>query len=302
MVFKKGYIMTKQHKEKIGKTNSNLIRNKIEQGNFVSPMKDKHHSEEVKNRLRNIYLGKIKIQINKEKLNDLYTFKKMTALQCAKFFKCSEGCIVSRLKQLGIKQRNKSEAKMGNLNPTFGIKNNPGSIAMHSKESKEKAIATLKRRYASGELQGNMKGKKQSLETINKSSAAHILYYKTHPESIEKLKERRKTMVLPKKDTSIEIKIQNYLKQLDYEFFTHQYINKIEHGYQCDILIPALNLVIECDGNYWHNYPIGREIDHIRTSELLEKGFKVLRLWECEINKMTINEFQNKLNNTGGKL
>ena len=26
------------------------------------------------------------------------------------------------------------------------------------------------------------------------------------------------------------------------------------------------------------------------------KGFKVLQLWEFEINKMTINDFQNKLN------
>jgi G:T-mismatch repair DNA endonuclease (very short patch repair protein) len=109
-------------------------------------------------------------------------------------------------------------------------------------------------------------------------------------------KESRKYLILPKKDTSIEIKVQNYLKKLGITFFTHQYINEIEHGYQCDILIPTMNLVIECDGDYWHNYPIGREIDNIRTSELINKGFKVLRLWECEINKMTIDEFNNRLN------
>lgn len=109
------------------------------------------------------------------------------------------------------------------------------------------------------------------------------------------LKEYRKINVLPKKDTSIEIKIQNYLQQLGYEFFTHKYIKEIEHGYQCDILIPVMNLVIECDGDYWHSYPTGREIDHIRTKELLEKGFKVLRLWECEIRKLNIEEFKDKL-------
>ena len=70
---------------------------------------------------------------------------------------------------------------------------------------------------------------------------------------------------------------------------------KIEHGYQCDILIPSMNLVIECDGNYWHKYPIGLEKDHIRTKELLEKGFKILRLWESEIILMDINEFKLKL-------
>ncbi len=110
----------------------------------------------------------------------------------------------------------------------------------------------------------------------------------------KKLKETRKYQ----KSTftsSIEIKIQNFLKQLGIEFFTHQYMKEIKHGYQCDILIPCMNLVIECDGNYWHKYPVGNEMDHIRTSELLEKGFKVLRLWESEIKTMNINSFKEEL-------
>jgi len=93
----------------------------------------------------------------------------------------------------------------------------------------------------------------------------------------------------------IEVKIQNFLKQLGIEFFTHQYM-KIKHGYQCDILIPSMNLVIECDGNYWHKYPIGNDIDHIRTNELIQKGFKVLRLWEHNIKLMTLENFSTKLN------
>ena len=69
----------------------------------------------------------------------------------------------------------------------------------------------------------------------------------------------------------------------------------IPHRYQCDIFIPYLNMVIECDGTYWHKYPVGNDLDHIRTKELLDKGFKVLRLWEFEINKMTIEEFKRRL-------
>lgn len=109
------------------------------------------------------------------------------------------------------------------------------------------------------------------------------------------LKETRKNQIIPKYDTSIEVKIQNFLKQLNIDFFTHQYIKEIEHGYQCDILIPSMNLVIECDGNYWHKYPVGKDLDHIRTKELIEKGFKVLRLWEFEIKEMTIDRFKQKL-------
>ncbi len=75
-------------------------------------------------------------------------------------------------------------------------------------------------------------------------------------------------------------------------------MKEIKHGYQCDVLIPSMNLVIECDGNYWHKYPIGLERDHIRTKELIEQGFKVLRLWEVEINEMTIKDFQERLYET----
>ena len=111
-----------------------------------------------------------------------------------------------------------------------------------------------------------------------------------------KIRKARQKQILPTKDTSIEVKIQNFLKQLGIEYFTHQYM-KIEHGYQCDILIPSMNLVIECDGDYWHKYPIGNDLDHIRTSELISKGFKVLRLWEHEIKAMELNEFKGKLKN-----
>ncbi len=107
-------------------------------------------------------------------------------------------------------------------------------------------------------------------------------------------KKHRKYQKFPSKDTSIELKIQNFLKKLRIEFFTHQHMN-IKHSYQCDIFIPSINLVIECDGDYWHKYPTGRDIDHIRTSELLKKGFKVLRLWEFEIREMGLYDFELRL-------
>ena len=120
-------------------------------------------------------------------------------------------------------------------------------------------------------------------------------------------KEMRATMIFPIQDTKIEIKIQNFLKQLGIEYFTHQYIKEIEHRYQCDIFIPSMNMVIECDGDYWHGnilkYPNLNKMqleqierDRIRTNELVEKGFRIIRIWECEINKMEIKEFNNLIN------
>ena len=125
---------------------------------------------------------------------------------------------------------------------------------------------------------------------LEKSLKGHIM----PKEAIEKIKQARAKQILPTKDTSIEVKIQNFLKILGIEFFTHQHI-KISHAYQCDILIPCMNLVIECDGDYWHKYPVGLDIDHIRTSELIKKGFKVLRLWEFEIKEMDLDKFKIKL-------
>ncbi len=115
-------------------------------------------------------------------------------------------------------------------------------------------------------------------------------------------KKHRKYQILPMKDSSIEIKIQELLSILHIEFETHKYISEIKHSYQCDILIPkqkGINkkTIIECDGCFWHCCPIckpkeyqwtieRRELDAIRNSELKEKGFRVIRLWEHDIKSM----------------
>jgi G:T-mismatch repair DNA endonuclease (very short patch repair protein) len=128
-------------------------------------------------------------------------------------------------------------------------------------------------------------------------------------EKTKELKEKRKLQILPIKDTLIEVKIQNYLKKLNIEFYTHQYMH-IEHGYQCDIFLPIQNnifqkTIIECDGDYWHGNPLlykeeelnekqkqQKERDIIRTKELIEKGYKVLRLWENKIKQIDLEELK----------
>lgn len=110
------------------------------------------------------------------------------------------------------------------------------------------------------------------------------------------LRGTRNKIIMPIQDTSIEQKIQSFLKQLQIEFFTHQYVN-MEHGYQCDIFIPSKNLIIECFGNYWHKYPVGREIDNLRCQELRQKGYKVFVFWGNEIKVMELNDFRRKIQN-----
>lgn len=123
-------------------------------------------------------------------------------------------------------------------------------------------------------------GRHHSKETKRKMSNAVKAQYRNG-------RELKKSLY----NTSIEIKIQNLLRELEIDFKVCKHMN-IEHAYFCDIFIPEFNCVIECDGDYWHNYPVGNSIDHIRTKELMDKGFKVLRLWEKDIKTMTKGQFR----------
>jgi len=136
-------------------------------------------------------------------------------------------------------------------------------------------------------------------------------------EIINKIKEARAKQILPFKDSKIEIKIQDFLTTLQIEFLTHKYMN-IKNSYQCDIFIPVQigipqKIVIECDGDFFHMNPnkfspedkifkkgmTAKErwkLDNSRTKQLIEKRFRVIRIWENEIKVMELNDFKERLN------
>jgi very-short-patch-repair endonuclease len=55
-------------------------------------------------------------------------------------------------------------------------------------------------------------------------------------------------------------------------------------GYWPDFLIPSKNLIIECDGKYWHEMPGRAEHDELRDRKLRGLGYTVVRLSEESIN------------------
>jgi G:T-mismatch repair DNA endonuclease (very short patch repair protein) len=102
---------------------------------------------------------------------------------------------------------------------------------------------------------------------------------------------------MPKKNSSIEVKVQKKLKDKNIKFKKH--IHLIGRP---DIFIEP-NICIFCDGDYWHGNPLlykpndiinagKRKIkvknkwkyDKNITTILLKKGYKVLRFWETDIN------------------
>jgi len=193
-------------------------------------------------------------------------------------------------------RKRQSESQKGEKNSMFGKKNKWGH---HTPESNKKNSESHKGKGTWNKGIPCREETKRKLSEANKGKIPWMKGKHHSKKTKEKLKKARAKRITPVKDTSIEVKIQNFLKQLNIEFFTHQYM-KIEHGYQCDILIPVQKgidkkTIIECFGNYWHKYPIGREIDIQRCGELREKGWRVLTFWESEIKPMQLNNLQEKL-------
>lgn len=186
------------------------------------------------------------------------------------------------------------------------------------------------------------KGCKDSLETRRRKRLAH-LGKKHKPETIEKMKESAKEANKKRNKTRLrngtynkgykliskqEEKLWDFLRQLDFVpydeykmnrdkyseskiFIKQWHANFLTYVYPCDIYIPSMKLIIECDGVYWHGHPEvlagiknkenreqileRKRKDKVRTRELEESGYKVLRLWDVDIKGMTLQSFENIL-------
>ena len=99
-------------------------------------------------------------------------------------------------------------------------------------------------------------------------------------------------------NTSIEIKLQNFLKEQGIKYQTNYSI----HG-RPDIFIKP-NIAIFADGCYWHKCPeCGfndlkvNEKDKKITRELQSQGYTVIRLWEHDINRNKVGQLTNLIAN-----
>jgi very-short-patch-repair endonuclease len=86
----------------------------------------------------------------------------------------------------------------------------------------------------------------------------------------------------PNKNTSIELKVEEYLKKLGIIYEAQKIIP--EGRTVSDFYIPEQRLVIYADGFYWHSLPKAKNRDCKHDFLLGMNGYKVLRLAENEIN------------------
>ena len=97
----------------------------------------------------------------------------------------------------------------------------------------------------------------------------------------EKLRIARLLQKPISKDTSIEIKIEDELKLRNINYQKQVPLCKVAI---VDFFLPEYKIIIQCDGDYWHNYPNGTEKDRKQDTILSSNGYKIYRFWEREIN------------------
>src|SRR5208337_2256081 len=93
---------------------------------------------------------------------------------------------------------------------------------------------------------------------------------KHHTEETKlKLREARSHLIIPFKDTKIEIITENWLKENNITYEKHKlFYLKENRRHQVDFYIPLYDIVIECDGDYWHSLPRAKKLDPLIDSSL----------------------------------
>jgi len=167
----------------------------------------------------------------------------------------------------------------------------------HFIESFKKVIRTPEwKRHISESHLGNknpMFGKKQSAETIAKRMKG-IVGRKCTETTREKLRAYRISHPNTiRKDTLIEIKIEDELKKRGIYYQKQVPLCKVA---VVDFYLPEYRIVIQADGCYWHGCPerfpnptekqiFTKKRDNNQDSILTFNGFNVYRFWEHEIKK-----------------
>ncbi len=188
-------------------------------------------------------------------------------------------------------------------------KENSELIMEHSKKLKGKKFSKKHKKNLSNSKKGKISEKQlenllkagrigvKKIAEFRKGKSLEEIYGKEKSEELRVLMRKRMINRLTSGDfsklnrTSIELKIDKLLLEKKIKFESqYPFFNK----YSCDFAIPEKKLVIECDGDYWHNLPGTKEKDTQRDTFMESKGWNVLRLSEHDINK-DINKCSNQI-------
>jgi len=88
--------------------------------------------------------------------------------------------------------------------------------------------------------------------------------------------EQRANMLRDGKDSILERTAQNLLSSLGVEYVRHHVVGYFEF----DLFIPAANLLIECNGEYWHSLRKSQDAAKFTYVDRYFPEYRVLYLWE----------------------
>lgn len=86
-------------------------------------------------------------------------------------------------------------------------------------------------------------------------------------------------------DTDIEQKFESWCKERKVEYVKQFQISKGKHKY--DFFLPCYNLIVECDGDYWHSSEKQQQKDKLQSQYAIETGYNIVRLKGSEIHDDT---------------
>ncbi len=103
----------------------------------------------------------------------------------------------------------------------------------------------------------------------------------------------KRCFLLYRGETMIEKRVRYALQRSKIKFSQEVKIGT----YRADFLLPEFSLIVECDGEYWHDRKPGVIArDKRKTFFLQNQGYEVIRLPEQTIRKIPISELQTILN------
>lgn len=269
-----------------------------------NPMYGRHHSDETRQLIGN---ASRRLEVTAKKLNRLYWEDEKSTAEIGKIYGVNADTVRRRMIEFDIPRRPPSQ---GNAGKKFTEEHKRRISEAHkgktaSDEARQNMSKATKRRWedpeyrdkclkilASRDYSGEKNpfyGKKHSEESLRNMSLGHVdvsgdknpMFGRHHTEKAkEKIREARLKQIIPAKDTSIEIAVQNELRRIGVPFEKHvPLLNK----YQVDLLLED-KLIIECDGDYWHSRSGVKQKDRKRDIELEEAGYTIFRLKEHQIN------------------
>ena len=238
----------------------------------------KHHTDESKEKMRRVKLG-----TNNPMFGRTHTIAARQAISVAKLGQHRSNATKKKIsiahigKHLSAATKEKMKfANLGSKNPMFG---------KHISKKHKQIISKLH------------KGKIISDWHRDRIKQAHLGMKHTE-EARQKMRIGRLNVVIPRKDTKIELALQKELKRRKIKFKKHVALIG-----QPDIFIEP-NICIFADGDFYHGNPskynedsligIGRtrcnakikwDKDADITTRLTNEGYEVLRFWETDINK-----------------